>query len=123
MNRKLFLEVLPCSIDFSDFNALLIDIAFPITQKHEVVILERLRPTVIAPILDQEISILTLSKVGHRYSAFLGKALPVELYTLDFMKRICLKIAFATIRAGYNRHVLYNQHVLAFAVRPGNSAD
>ena len=46
MNRKLFLEVLPCSIDFSDFNALLIDIAFPITQKHEVVILERLRPTV-----------------------------------------------------------------------------
>ena len=68
-------------------------------------------------------SSVPLRKVGYRHTALLGKTLLVELYTLDFMKRICFKIAFATIRAGYNRHVLYNQDVLALAIRPGNSAD
>ena len=98
-NRKLFLEVLPCSINFSDFNALWVDIAFSITQKHEVVKLGLLRPAVIAPTLDQGKSIIPLRKVGHRYSAFLGKTFPVELDALDFMKSISIQIAFATIWA------------------------
>ena len=62
-------------------------------------------------------------KVSHRHCALLGKTLPVELYTLDFMKSISRKVAFSAIWTGHDRHILYDQNILTLSVCSGNSAD